>query len=177
MYEGTSALPLERPVIRPRLPRETARPAPRTVTAPRERVQARPVTRTGARVAERPAMKLSFRTVALFICAMALLLFIVYSYMELSQLNRAYLQNAKFLQDLKKDESELTRKVEAGVSLSEVEAYAVGELGMVKPSRDQIVYINLAGEDHAEIIPQKGFWGAVKQLFGTMSTKVIEFID
>jgi hypothetical protein len=122
-------------------------------------------------------MKLRFGTVALFACAMTVLLFIVYSYMELSQLNSACQSGAAELLALQKEENILSRRAEANLSLGEVEAYAIGELGMVKPARDQIVYISFPGEDHAEVVPQKGFWGSVKQLFSVMTGKVVEFLD
>ncbi len=156
-------------------------PVPAAETAPQVRakpsVPARTAvkTRAGARAAE--AMKLRFRTVALFVAGLTILLVIVYSYMQVSQLSREYVENTALLQQLKKEEKTLTHQVEANVSLAEVEEYAVRELGMVKPSADQIVYISLAGEDEAEVIPVKGFWGSVKQLFSTSIMKMKEFFD
>ncbi|MDR0324562.1 MAG: hypothetical protein LBI19_00520 [Oscillospiraceae bacterium] len=188
MYDGTSALTFHPPIKAP-LPRPAPRPARRT-SLPEQLPHSPPKTealpghsqRSAAiapsrKAAANPAMKLPFRTVALFAGAMAVLLFIVYSYMQLSQLSNANQNAAKELQLLRREEGVLNRRAEASVSLSEVEAYAVGELGMVKPTREQIIYIGAVAQDRAEIIPQKGFWGSVRQLFSTMTTHVIEFIE
>ena len=174
MYDGTSALTFD-PPVRAGLPIPAPAPAAPAVSEAPPAVSV--PERSPGRAAANPAMKLSFRFVALFIGAMTVLLFIVYSYMELSQLSNAGQQAAIELQTLKREEGVLSRRVEASVSLSEVEAYAIGELGMVKPSRDQIVYISAAAKDHGEVIPQKGFWGSVRQLFSTMTARVAAFLD
>jgi cell division protein FtsL len=122
-------------------------------------------------------MRLTFRTAAYFACAMTVLMFIVYSSMELSQLSKSNQRAAVELQALKREEGVLSHRVEAGVSLSEVEAYAVGELGMVKPSRDQIVYIGAPAKDRAEIVRQTGFWGNVKNIISNMGARMVEFFD
>ncbi len=153
-------------------------PAPQTAVLPRPKERAAVRTaRTGVRTAERSGMKLSVRAVSLFIAVLTVLLVIVYSYMQLSELSNEYAINTETLQALKKEERTLTRQAEAGVSLAEVEDYAVEVLGMKKPSADQIIYISLAEEDEAEVIPVKGFWGSVKQLFSTAMMKTKEFFD
>jgi hypothetical protein len=97
--------------------------------------------------------------------------------MELSQLSRANQRASAELQTLRREEGNLSRRAEAGVSLSEVEAYAVGQLGMVKPSREQIIYIGTVSQDRAENIGQTGFWGGVRNLFANMGARVVAILD
>jgi cell division protein FtsL len=166
--------PYARPVRKPAAPPQAKR---RSHALPRSRSAERERTAAGTRAEGQSAMKLSFRTASLFIAVIAILLVIVYSYMQVSQLSKEHSVNSLALQALIKEEKMLSRQAEAGVSLADVEAYALSELGMVKPSADQIVYISMAGEDKAEVIPVKGFWGSVKQLFSTAVMKTKEFFD
>jgi cell division protein FtsL len=183
VYEGTSALALNPPKTRtydfpaPPVPgeREPSLPTAKGLTGQPQR--AVPSGHLQRRAAAVPAMRLSFRAVFLFLGAMIVLMFIVYSRMELSQLSKANQAAATELQALKREESNLSRRFEAGVSLSEVEAYAVGELGMVKPSREQIVTICIPTQDRAEVVRQEGFWGSVRNLFANMGTRVVEVFD
>jgi cell division protein FtsL len=113
----------------------------------------------------------------LFAAAMTLLMFIVYSNMQLSQLSRSNQRAVIELQALKREESVLSRRIEAGVSLSEVEAYAVGELGMIKPSKEQIVYIGIPAQDRAEIVRHPGFMENIKDMFVNVGARFAELID
>ncbi|MCL1806271.1 MAG: hypothetical protein FWG31_01040 [Oscillospiraceae bacterium] len=178
MVEGTAALTMNPPMTIPqRLPAPLPAQRPvRTPAAPD--VRERPRTKAPAKRVETSASARSImRALVLFVGAMALLLFIVYNYMQLSMLSNENRKTANQIHTLKKEESVLNRRAEAGVSLSEVEGYAIGELGMVKPTRDQIVYVGTPARDHAEVIQQTGFWGSVKNLFSTMTGRVIEFLD
>jgi cell division protein FtsL len=169
-YEGTSALTLNPPITAPQR-RPVPRPAyPAAAEQPKVAAPAK-------RIEKNPYMQVSFFTVFLFVAAIAALMFVVYKHMELSQLNDAGRRGAAELTALKREENDLNRRVEAGVSLSEVEAYAVGELGMVKPTGDRIVYIAIPAYDHAEIVQQTGFFGNVRQLFSTMTGHIVAFFD
>lgn len=176
MYDGTSAMtfnpPITAPQRRPVIPAERAPVRPAATTGQTQRQAS---ARRAAATA--PSMRLKPGTVLLFAGAMAVLLFIVYSYMQLSELSSVNQQGLKALQTLIKEEAFLNHQIEASVSLSEVAAYAEAELGMIKPTREQIVYIGTVAQDHAEIIPQQGFWGAFRQLFSTMTTSAAEFFD
>ncbi|MCL2002500.1 MAG: hypothetical protein FWG72_00655 [Oscillospiraceae bacterium] len=174
MYEGTAALTLNPP-----RKGTYSRPAPFSeAPAPAERERERTQTAAPPAAIARPAsMRLKFRTVALFAGAMAVLLFIVYNQMELSQLSKANQTAVAELQALRREEAALNRRFDAGVSLNEVEAYAVGELGMVKPSKEQIVYIGVPSYDRAEVIRQESFWMSLRGLFANMGTRVTELFD
>ncbi len=114
----------------------------------REKVQRKTQTK------RRAAARVSLFTVASFIMAMGLLLLIVYSYVQLSELNEAATGFQKQLQTLKNDEAVMITDYEARISLKEVEDIAVNRLGMVKPEQDQIKYLDLSGGDHAVVLPK-----------------------
>lgn len=183
MNSGTSALQLTA-VAKPRDlsrfdPRPRVRqaaleqPMPQTGTLPGSAVRERERTRAAAR----PAMRLQVHTVVLFAAALSLLLMIVYSYMQLSSLNSEQGAMEKELSALQKQENLLRKQYESAMDLRKIERFATEELGMVKPEASQIVYLNLAGRDHAEIIEQKTFWSSVKNLFSTVGVSIVEYLE
>jgi cell division protein FtsL len=172
-YEGTSALVLDPPIAKPQR-RPAPYPAPRAVP---EWPEIGPSKQEPAASLDAENKPVSFGAIALFMAAMTVLMFIVHSYMELNQLSTEGRNAVAELSALKREERTLSRHAEASISLSEVEAYAIGELGMVKPESGQIVYISIASHDHAEIVPQKGFWGSVRELFSSITGEVVGFFD
>lgn len=68
------------------------------------------------------------------------------------------------LKELKTEQVRLQIVYEGAFNLTEVEQYAINNLGMQKPSADQIFYIDTASPDRAVIISQTnndGFFGRV----------------
>jgi hypothetical protein len=96
--------------------------------------------------------------------------------MELSQLSRANQRASIELQSLKREENALLRRVETGVSLREVEEFAIGQLGMVKPTREQFVFIGSPSADRAEVVMHTGFLGNIRNLFSSAGTRIAEFV-
>ena len=124
---------------RPRVREAVANSAPsvRALSVPRTRSLA-------------PA-RVSARGVLIFLCVMALMFFIVYSYMQMAEMDQASREILDDISALQKEEAQL-RKQRAGlIDLKEIERVAVEELDMVKPGKNQVIYIDLSGEDHAEI--------------------------
>ena len=184
MQEGTSALSLTavappRVLPPPRAARAVTRPLrapgipmPETRAVPGAPAKRGNPARSRTRAIERPHMKLDFRTVARFGIAVTILMFIVYGNMQLSQLQRENQKMKVELTLLQRQENQLRGQFENTVQLSEVERYAVSELGMVKPDASQILYIDLGGEDHAEVIEQKSFWQSIQDMLSSaMVTK------
>jgi cell division protein FtsL len=125
----------------------------------------------------RKTMRPSFKVTLLFGVAMVILMLLVYHTMELSRVNSEHLTAAAELQKLKTEESILIRRAEAGLSMSEVEAYAIGELGMAYPSREQFVYIGTPTHDHAVVVQSESVWGKWKQVFSAAGVRIGEFLD
>jgi cell division protein FtsL len=128
-------------------------------------------------VPELKLIRVTFRGALLFVTAIAILMGFVYSRMELSRINSEYHIAVLELQRLKQEEGVLIRRAEASLSLSEVEAYAIGELGMVQPSREQFVYVGSPAYDHAEIIRHESIFGRARRLFSTVGIHIIELLD
>jgi cell division protein FtsL len=123
------------------------------------------------------AKRITPREVVLFCAAIAVSMFVVYSQMELSQLSRANQRAATELQALIREERILLQRVEAGVSLRDVEEFAIGELGMAKPTREQFVYVGTLSKDRAEIVIQPGMFGNIRNLFSSAGARVAEFLE
>jgi cell division protein FtsB len=83
---------------------------------------------------------------------MALMFFIVYTYMQMAEISRASWEIEQEISKLQKEEEVLLRQKNSMIDRQEIERIAVEELGMVKPSEGQITYIDLSGEDHAEVL-------------------------
>ena len=129
-----------------------ARQAAAAEQAPSVRVLPRPQTRTRTRAQAAP--HLSVRGTLVFLCVTALMLFIVYAYTQMAEMNNASQNLARDISQLQKEGAELLRQKNDLIDLEEIERAAVEDLGMIKPGRSQIIYINLSGEDHAEVIVQ-----------------------
>ena len=119
-----------------------------------EEVHARalPLPRPRAGVRAQAVPRLSLRGALVFLCVMALMFFIVYTYMQMAEMSRASWEIDQDISRLQKEEAELVRQKNGMIDRQEIERIAVEELGMVKPTESQITYIDLSGEDHAEVV-------------------------
>ncbi|MDR3206908.1 MAG: cell division protein FtsL [Oscillospiraceae bacterium] len=119
-------------------------------------VQALPVRAPRPGTRTQPVGRLSLWTVLAFMTAMALMFFIVYSYMRLTELSTEAKGLSSQIAALKKEEAILVLQKNSMIDLKEVERIATDELGMVKPNRAQVIYIDLSGRDHAEVLVGAG---------------------
>ncbi len=101
--------------------------------------------------AKKVAPHISMWAVLGFLTAMALMFFIVFSYMQLTEISTASGALNREIKQLQKESVLLTSQKESMIDMREIERIAKEELGMVKPSKDQIIYIDLSGEDHAVV--------------------------
>jgi hypothetical protein len=67
--------------------------------------------------------------------------------------------------DLRAEHNRLLREGEAlmqqsvgGMTLLEIERIAREEYGMAPPTQDQIIYISMNGQDHAEVFGKQSWW-------------------
>ena len=186
MIDGTSALKLtavakprdlSRFDPRPRV-RQAALEQPMPRTAPTPVIPAaKTAERVRTRAVARPAMRLSASSVLFFVAALALLMFIVHSYMQLSSLNSQNVRVEAEINSLRKQENVLRKQYESVMNFSEIERFATEELGMVMPDPAQIKYVKLSGDDHAEIIEQKTVWDHFKNLFSAVTGSVVEYLE
>ena len=139
--------------VAPDLSRFDARPQVREVMAAEApSIRALPVPRTRTAAVAQTQARLSIRSVLIFLCVIALMMFIVYSYMQMAEMSRISSGILNEINALKKEERTLLSKKADLIDPKEIERIAEEELGMVRPSDSQIIYIDLSGEDHAEVL-------------------------
>jgi len=107
-----------------------------------------PRTAARAQVSLRPLL----RGATVFFCVVALMLFIVYAYTQTAEMANTSQRLARDIARLQQEGTVLKKQKSDRIDWTEIERIAVEELGMVKPARNQILYINLSGEDHAEVL-------------------------
>jgi Septum formation initiator. len=115
---------------------------------------------------------------AVMACVFAVLLAIVFSYMQLAQLTNENDQLRTTISDLESEEKALSAKKEQVYNLSFVEDYAKNVLGMVKLDKSQIVYVELQKGDRmvlAETPESRGamFWKDIVRSFSA----VMEYLN
>ncbi len=117
--------------------------------------------RARAQAIARP--RVSLWAVLGFMTAMFLMFFIVYSQMQLAEIGSAGAKLKSEINTLQKEQTRLLAERDQKIDLKEIERIATQKLGMVKPSADQIIYINLSGEDHAVVLRprDKGFFETI----------------
>lgn len=105
---------------------------------------------------QKPAVKtkspLSLWSVLCFMAAMILMYMVVMSYVQAHASAAQAAQMSRQISKLKTEETVLRAEYEQKINLAEIERVAIEELGMIRPTREQIVYLKLAGESHAEKI-------------------------
>ena len=157
------------------------RPAPeRRVERPIQRPEApaiprtRPVTRAmpRGRQAVAPGAMLGF------VVAAVLAVFALTAQIRLTALSSETVSLERQLVELQVSEARLKIAYESAFNLTEIERYAIEELGMQKPRGDQIHHINGFAPDRAVIVSNTSsgagglmgrlseFFGAVGELFG-----------
>lgn len=110
--------------------------------------------------ATRPQYAVAPMAVAGFAVAAILLVFFLLGHIQLIGVSDATLALTEQLEELEKEQRRLLIDYESTFNLTEIEAYAIGQLGMQKPSGDQIFFIGATSADRAEILSsgeQSGF--------------------
>lgn len=128
--------------------RKTVRRAYEQEQAQRAQAAARKAPSRAAKISVSPF------SVAAFLMAFALLFYIVFSYMNLSVINSTNEAMRKELTKLRNENTQLLKEYENKIMLSDVAARAEA-LGMVKPERAQITYLDLSGQDEAIVVERE----------------------
>lgn len=90
-----------------------------------------------------------FSVVGLMVTACMLIL-VIFGYVQLYEATETVSSLKSQLSDLRQEQVVLESLYEGGIDLDYIEAQA-GAMGFAVPQREQIVYLNLAGTDKAEI--------------------------
>ena len=123
---------------------QTPAAKPRTQTQTKVRPRARVAVRTKQSIA--PLSIIGF-AVAAFLCVIA-----ITAQIKLFDISSESVALSNQLAGLQEDQARLRIAYESAFNLSEIENYAIDELGMQKPSADQIFYIDTSAPDKAVVI-------------------------
>ena len=83
-------------------------------------------------------------------CAACMMILVIFGYVQLFEASSRVSRLESRLQSLQEEQLLLQSKYEGKIDLAAIEEKAL-ELGLKKPSQEQIVYVNLTGTDQAEI--------------------------
>jgi|LSQX01.3.fsa_nt_gb cell division protein FtsL len=137
---------------------------PRAIATPESRAKA------AASAKVKSKSKISLVTVMSFIIAAVLMFCIVLNYMRLNELTIEISSLKSELSELKSQAAVLRVRNEQNLNVKELEELALS-LGMTRPSRDQITYIDLSKQDrgivHMEVEEGSDFLNGLKTFFLT----------
>ena len=111
---------------------------------PDEQVREQPYRRVKAKTTVAPFTLAGMLTVA------CLMILVIFGYVQLFEATSRVSKLESQLQSLQEEQLLLQSKYEGKIDLAAIEQRA-SELGLRKPSQEQIVYVNLTGTDQAEI--------------------------
>ena len=152
--EGSAAPKIERPGL------------------PEERPYTRPERRVKVKAAVAPPS-----VVGLMVAACMLIL-VVFGYVQLYEATEHVSSLKNELYSLQEDQAVLESLYEGSIDLNVIEARAA-ELGLVAPSREQTVYINLSGSDRAEIYETEhlNLFQRIIQAIESSATGLVEYLS
>lgn len=111
------------------------------------------------RTPEKTAMP--YKTLLGFAVATVLLAAVIFSYNQLWNANAVNTSLEKQYQTLKDEEQGLLQKARHELSLREIATIAGQEYGMIAPSADQIVYVEMNGQDSAEVYREDSIFAQI----------------
>ncbi len=145
------------------LPREAIANAPRI---DEEVVQK---TRAVPRQAIAPAAVLGFALAA------ALLVVVIFAHVGMSAASENVLALEHQVEELQKRQDDLLIDYETAFNLTELEDYAINELGMQKPRSDQIYFINSTAEDKAVVLSERAESVSLVDRLGDFLSSIAEY--
>ena len=139
---------------------------------PEERVVPERVRRVKAKTAVAP-----FAVVGLMVAACMLIL-VVFGYVQLYEATEHVSSLKSELSGLQEDQAVLESLYEGSIDLNYVEARAA-ELGLMTPSREQTVYVNLSGSDRAEIFETEhlNMFQRIIRAIESSATGLVEYLS
>lgn len=93
-------------------------------------------------------------TVVGMLAVACLLVLVVFGYVQLFEATSEVSKLENQLSALQSQQTQLQSRYEARIDLDAIET-AAGDLGLTKPSQEQIVYLDLSGADRAEIYQEE----------------------
>ena len=146
--------------------------APQRRPEPQHLPEERPVPRKQQRVKARTA--LAPFTLFGMLAVACMLVLVVFGYVRLFEATSEVSKLETRLSELQSEQTLLRSKYEARIDLDAIEVSAA-ELGLSKPTQEQIVYVDLSGTDRAEIY-QEEKTSAVGEIIAAVEQSVSDLI-
>ena len=146
--------------------------APQRRPEPQHLPEERPVPRKQQRVKARTA--LAPFTLFGMLAVACMLVLVVFGYVRLFEATSEVSKLETRLSELQSEQTLLLSKYEARIDLDAIEVSAA-ELGLSKPTQEQIVYVDLSGTDRAEIY-QEEKTSAVGEIIAAVEQSVSDLI-
>lgn len=126
----------------------------------REEVVSTPKQAAGQAIS--PVAILGFALVAV------LMVFSLFARAQLSQVSLQVVEQQTMLEELATEKQKLLVRYEFAFNLSEIEDYAIQELGMQQPHSEQVYYISSGVADKAEIITPEHKENGLQKIFSVI---------
>lgn len=146
--------------------------APQRRPEPQHLPEERPVPRKQQRVKARTA--LAPFTLFGMLAVACMLVLVVFGYVRLFEATSRVSELQSQLQELQSQQTMLRSKYEARIDLDSIEASAK-ELGLSKPTQEQVIYVNLSGTDRAELY-QEEKTSIVAEIIAAMEASISDLI-
>lgn len=149
--------------------------APQTVPHPKQREQVRKRTLVRTRVQVRPAGHIAPFAVVGFLAVAIFAVMLVMSYAQLAVANDQAVALRRQLQTLESENAILTAQYERVFDMEKLQAAVGGN--MIRPTDDQIVYIDLSEPDNVTVYGEQGTSGVVGALesAGEILGRIVEY--
>lgn len=145
------------PVDIPAAPRTTEEVVPETVAVPKQAVS--------------PMAILGFA-----IAAVLIVLSLV-ARAQLSTVSGTVYELEQKVTELQQEQDKLLIDYESAFNLTEIEDYAINELGMQKPRSDQLYYVNSTAQDKAVILAEDVEHVGLVDRFGDFISSLVEYFS
>lgn len=164
-------LPPLRPQMRTvaplKAPRRSARPAVQThaVQKPQEKPK---LSVREANAKKKALRRRRIKTVAKCALIFVLAIFMIYRYVQISESGAKINELQKEYNSLSGDAQEIRSKIDKSIDLESLEKRAQEDLGMVRPDRNQIFYVDMNGGDYGESVKDEKKSGSISGASGSM---------
>lgn len=148
----------------------------RPIPAAKPRTQTQTRVRTRARAAVHARQSIAPLSIVGFFAAAFLFVIAITAQIQLFDISAESVELNSQLAALEEEQAKLRIAYESAFNLAEIEDYATGELGMQKPSNDQVFYIDTSAPDKAVVIAESGndsfadrtadFFSSIRAYFG-----------
>lgn len=120
--------------------------------------------------------KMKLKAVFLCLIVFGACFLLMYRYAIITQMNNNIIEYEKNLARLQKENSLLRVEIEKALDIDQIQQIAENRLGMQKPDRSQIVYMNIQKSDSTVVLNTDDKTGSSGSFFASIAQKMGKFI-